>query len=92
MQEHYRARFLWDDLDLRRHFSAMHYAADIGYRKTDVEFYQTIERRTGLRPEQCCLIDDSEPNVETARSAGWPGVLWTGGTRLADISPTWNTR
>jgi putative hydrolase of the HAD superfamily len=92
VQEHHRARYLWDDLGLRRHFSAMHYAADIGYRKTDPEFYQTVERRTGLLPEQCCLIDDSKRNIETAYIAGWQGALWTYGTRLADLSATWNAK
>ena len=92
VQEHHRARYLWDDLGLRRHFRAMHYAADIGFIKTDLEFYQTVERRTGLSPQQCCLIDDSEQNIETAHAAGWRGALWTHGTRLADLSANWNAR
>jgi putative hydrolase of the HAD superfamily len=92
VQEHHRARYLWNHLGLRRHFSAMHYAADIGYRKTDSEFYQTVERRTGLSPEQCCLIDDSQQNIEAAHTAGWQGALWTHGTRLADLSATWNAK
>ena len=90
VQEHHRARYLWDDLGLREHFSAMHYAADIGYRKTDLQFYRTVERRTGLSPQQCCLIDDSKQNIETAHSAGWQGVLWTRGSRLADLSAHWH--
>jgi putative hydrolase of the HAD superfamily len=92
VQEHHRARYLWNDLGLRRHFSAMHYAADIGYRKTDLEFYQTVQRRTGLSPKQCFLVDDSEQNIEAAFTAGWQGALWTRETRLADISANWTAK
>ncbi|SKC75870.1 HAD-IA family hydrolase [Krasilnikoviella flava] len=84
VQEHHRARYLWHDLGLRGRFSAIHYAADIGHRKGEPEFYRAVETRTGMAPRSHCLIDDSPGNVETAREAGWHAVHWTPGLRLAD--------
>jgi putative hydrolase of the HAD superfamily len=90
VQERHRARYLWEILDLRSHFSAMHYAADIGYRKSDPEFYWAVEKRTGLPSAAHYLIDDSEQNMETAHEVGWRGVVWTHGMHLADVSTIWN--
>jgi putative hydrolase of the HAD superfamily len=85
VQEHHRARFLWESLRLREHFTAMHYAADVGHRKGAPEFYRVVASRTGLRPEEHCLLDDDPGNVDTARRAGWHAELWAPGSRLADV-------
>lgn len=84
VQEHHRARFLWETLALRDRFTAMHYAADVGHRKGESAFYRVVESRTGLRPAEHCLIDDDPGNVDTARRAGWHAAHWTGDDRLAD--------
>jgi putative hydrolase of the HAD superfamily len=90
VQERHRARYLWETLDLRSHFVAMHYAADIGYRKSDPEFYRAVEERTGLPPAAHYLIDDSEQNIEIAHEVGWRGEVWRQGIRLADLAEAWN--
>ncbi|MFD6134688.1 HAD-IA family hydrolase [Isoptericola sp. NPDC060257] len=84
VQEHHRAHYLWHDLALRDRFTAIHYAADVGHRKGDTEFYRVVESRTGLEPSAHCLVDDRLANVETARAAGWRAVHWRPGRRLAD--------
>lgn len=85
VQEHHRARFLWESLGLRDHFDAMHYAADVGARKSEVAFYRVVESRTGLCSAQHCLIDDSSENVHAAREAGWQAFLWLPHSRLRDV-------
>jgi putative hydrolase of the HAD superfamily len=90
VQERHHARYLWETLDLRSHSSSTHYAADIGYRKSDPEFYRAVEKRTGLPSAVHYLIDDSEQNIETAHEVGWPGVVWTRGMQLTDVSTIWN--
>ena len=40
VQEHERADYLWRTLDLREHFDAMHYAADLGWTKPAPEFFR----------------------------------------------------
>ena len=83
VQEHERAAYLWDTLRLRDRFNAMHYAADLGSKKSDRQFYAAVESRTGFAPGHLVLVDDTLANVEAARAAGWGGVHWTGGLRLA---------
>ena len=38
--------------------------------KPDVRIYQILIDRNDLAPERCLFIDDSLPNVETARQLG----------------------
>ena len=85
MQEHHRAHYLWETLGLRERFGAMHYAADVGYRKVEPGFYDVVQRRTRLGPELHCLIDDSQENVDAARAAGWRAFLWRPASRLTDV-------
>ena len=85
IQEHERAAYLWNTLGLRNHFDAMHYAADIGWKKTDPEFYAAVETRTGFSGPDLMLLDDTAANVEAARAVGWGGVLWDGTARLSEV-------
>ena len=63
----------------------MHYAADIGWKKTDPEFYAVVEARTGFSGTDLLLLDDTASNVEAARAAGWRGALWDQTARLAEV-------
>jgi putative hydrolase of the HAD superfamily len=85
IQEHHRARFLWESLDLRSDFRAIHYSADVRARKTEIAFYRTVESRTHLQPDKHCLIDDDEINVVAARAAGWQAFRWASDSRLTDV-------
>ena len=85
IQEHERAAYLWSTLGLRDHFDAMHYAAEIGWKKTDPEFYAVVEARTGFSGTDLLLLDDTASNVEAARAAGWRGALWDQTERLAEV-------
>ena len=88
VQEHERAAYLWDTLRLRDRFDAMHYAADLGAKKSDPAFYAAVEARTGFAPQEIVLIDDTEANVDAARRAGWRAFAWTGSARLTDLLST----
>jgi len=85
VQEHHRARYLWETLGLSDRFDAMHYAADLGCAKPDPAFYRAIEARTGLGPDDLALLDDRADNVAAARACGWAGYLWDGRMRLQDL-------
>ncbi len=84
VQEHHRARYLWEILGLGRRFDAMHYAADLGCSKPDPAFYRAIEARTGFSPGHLLLIDDRADNIEGARACGWRTILWDGTRRLGE--------
>jgi putative hydrolase of the HAD superfamily len=85
VQEHERAHFLWEHLGMKDHFDGLHYAADLGCAKPDLAFFQLIEQRTGLLPNEMFFIDDRIENVEAARKAGWSAALWTTETNLMDL-------
>jgi putative hydrolase of the HAD superfamily len=85
VQERERAAYLWDTLGFRNRFDAMHYAADLGCKKSDPAFYAAVEARTGFAPGELMLIDDTPGNIEVARSCGWRAAHWTGEARLADL-------
>jgi putative hydrolase of the HAD superfamily len=85
VQEHHRARYLWETVGFRDRFDAMHYAADLGCAKPAAEFFRAIEARTGFAPEDLMLIDDSPRNVEGARACGWRAALWDGSRSLAEV-------
>jgi putative hydrolase of the HAD superfamily len=85
VQEHERAAYLWDRLGFRGQFDAMHYAADIGAKKSDPAFYVAVEARTGFGGAELLLIDDTASNVEAALAAGWRAAHWTGRDRVAEL-------
>ncbi len=85
VQEHERARYLWEDLDFRSRFDGLHYAADLGCSKPAEDFYRRIETRTGFRPRDLFLIDDKIANVEGAIVSGWAAALWTGSDTLRSL-------
>jgi 2-haloacid dehalogenase len=61
-------------------------SGEIGLIKPDVEIYDKHARDFGLEPAHTVFIDDSYPNVEGARAAGWQAVHFTGAETLkADL-------
>lgn len=85
VQEHERARYLWDDLRFRDQFDGLHYAAQLGCSKPAAAFYNRIEERTGFKPSELFLIDDKSVNVEGAIACGWSASLWTGQKALRSV-------
>ena len=85
VQEHYRARYLWETLGFRDRFDAIHYSADYGCGKPDPAFFEAVAARTGFAPADLTLIDDRSSNVAGARACGWRGVLWDGSRPLAEV-------
>jgi putative hydrolase of the HAD superfamily len=87
VQEHERASFLWENLNFRSRFDGIHYAAELGCVKPDIQFYTSIEARTGFAPHELFFIDDKHANVEGARFCGWAASLWTGKEALRSLIP-----
>ncbi|MBA4042662.1 MAG: haloacid dehalogenase [Sphingobium sp.] len=85
VQEHERARYLWNALDFRNRFDAMHYAADLGCSKPDPLFFRTIESRTRFQSGSMFFVDDRIENVEAAIACGWSAALWTGQVTLHSL-------
>jgi 2-haloacid dehalogenase len=61
-------------------------SGEVGLIKPDVAIYQRHATDFGLEPSRSVFIDDSFPNVEGARAAGWKAVHFTGAEQLkADL-------
>jgi len=72
VQEHHRARYLWDTLGLEAHFDAIHYSAALGATKPDAAFYERLHAKLPVgAPEEVIFLDDALPNVDAARAFGW---------------------
>ncbi|MBW9115821.1 HAD family phosphatase [Rhizobium cauense] len=62
-------------------------SGDVGLIKPDIAIYETHTKSFGLNPAATIFIDDSAPNVEGAKAAGWDAVLFTGADKLrADLA------
>lgn len=87
VQEHERARYLWDTVGFSDQFDGIHYAASLGSVKPDDAFYKKIEERSGFAPKDIFFIDDKIENVEGALNAGWSSAQWTTDARLQKLLP-----
>lgn len=55
---------------LRPHFNAIVGYEDIRFTKPDPEIYFTAAKRLGVRPSECCVIEDAALGVQAAKMAG----------------------
>lgn len=61
-------------------------SGDVKLTKPDIAIYETHTRTFGLTPSATLFIDDSVPNVEAARLAGWHAVHFVDPEKLkADL-------
>lgn len=74
-------------VDLGRHFSATHYAADVGVSKPDPLFYSVALERFGLDPGTTLMVGDRlENDYVPARAVGMHAVLVDRGGTVEDAS------
>jgi putative hydrolase of the HAD superfamily len=85
VQEHERARYIWDELALKQHFDGMHYAAELGWAKPTAPFFRAAATRSGFMPDEIFFIDDKQANVDAARREGWSAAIWDGTRPLASL-------
>jgi len=72
VQEHHRARHLWDTLGLKRHFDAIHYSAALGAWKPEAAFYERLHAKLPVAaPGEVIFLDDVMKNVDAANAFGW---------------------
>ena len=55
---------------LRSHYNVIVGYEDIRFTKPDPEIYFTAAQRLGVRPSQCCVIEDAAMGVQAAKMAG----------------------
>jgi putative hydrolase of the HAD superfamily len=85
VQEHERAKYIWDNLALRETFNSIHYSAALGYSKPNHAFYRAVESASRLSPDAIFFIDDKVENVAAAKECGWTAALWTGKVTVREL-------
>ncbi len=65
------------DLEFFDHVDGGILSYRVGIIKPDPAIYELLIKRYGLIPENCVFIDDREENIETARSLGMHGIVFT---------------
>jgi HAD superfamily hydrolase (TIGR01509 family) len=63
-------------------FERRFYSYDLGGVKTARQTFEKVLAAIGAPASQCVFIDDHRPNVETARSVGLDGILFTDAAAL----------
>lgn len=69
-QEKYRMKYLLEEVGLAQHFDGVFCTCDIGYDKSQPEFWQFVLKKLDLAPEEILFFDDKQKNVDTARTLG----------------------
>lgn len=70
-QEKYRAEFLLNKLGLDKFFDGRFISCQVGFSKSDDEFFQNvIENISPVAPQKIMFWDDDEKNLEPARKLG----------------------
>ncbi len=76
-QEHYRAAYLWNDLEFRKYFREMFYSANLGHLKNTPQFFEHINVALDIGPAERPLFFDDQPSVVSlARETGWDAYVF----------------
>jgi putative hydrolase of the HAD superfamily len=76
VQEHHRAKYIWETLGLHEHFDGMLYSAALGVKKPDAAFFErAIAKIAATSPDEILFLDDRTDNVAAATAAGWRAFL-----------------
>ncbi|MDD5489220.1 MAG: HAD family hydrolase [Candidatus Moranbacteria bacterium] len=74
-QSSYTKREL-EELGIAKYFSRFIFSSDIGYKKTDPEFYRICLRITGKKPEECLMVGDNYlQDIVIPKSVGLYAIL-----------------
>jgi putative hydrolase of the HAD superfamily len=84
-QERYRVAYMRREMALEGEFDDLFVSCEIGVAKPAAEFFFAIQKRLGAAATDLLLIDDSEPNAEGARAAGWDAMHYRGRADVPQI-------
>lgn len=77
-QEKYRAHYLWQNLELSKHFDGSFFSCDLGARKNETVYWEKVLAKLGNPdPAEVVFWDDELENVATAKQAGIEAHLFT---------------
>ena len=74
-QEKYRGEYIKKNLDLEKHLDGFFYSHEIGYSKSEKEFFETILKKLNLETNEIAFCDDEQKNIEIAKELGISAFL-----------------
>ncbi|MEA3399041.1 MAG: HAD-IA family hydrolase [Patescibacteria group bacterium] len=83
-QEKYRKDYIWNKLELKNEFDGIFCTCDIGYDKSDREYWDYVLEELNLKPEEVMFFCDSQKNVDNANSFGIKSYYYEGIYSLED--------
>ncbi|MBC7836453.1 HAD-IA family hydrolase [Acetobacteraceae bacterium] len=84
-QEKYRAHYLLERLDLKNKLDGGFFSCDLGFQKSQPEFFEQVIEKLGVQPTDILYWDDDPQNVEVAKALGIDARLYTGIEDLGNI-------
>lgn len=77
-QEKYRIQYLEDVVGLKEYFDGTFVTCNVGFDKSESEFFEHVMKELSLRPEEILFFDDTQMNVDTAGSMGISAHFYDG--------------
>ena len=77
-QEKHRMQYLWDQVGLSHHFDGTFCTCDIGFDKSQREYWDCVIAALGLPPEEIMFFDDTQKNVDMAKEMGIDAHFYDG--------------
>ncbi len=74
-QEKYRANYISNNLKFKEYFDELYYSCDLGYSKSQKEFFEVIIKKLNLKPEEIIYWDDED--IEMAKEVGINASVYT---------------
>ncbi len=74
--EKYRARYILNDMGLGKHFDKAFFSCDLGYTKSDQEFFENVIADVKLQPKEILYLDDDPKNIEIAKMQGINSIIY----------------
>ncbi len=76
-QERNRANYMKLEMGFNSSLDGVFASSDLGFRKPDLGFYQSLQNKIQLSASEIIFWDDSLENVSAAREAGWKAEVFT---------------
>jgi putative hydrolase of the HAD superfamily len=69
-QEKYRGEYIKNNLGLEKNLDGFFFSYELGYSKSEKEFFEKILEKLNLQPSEVIFLDDEAENVEVAKKLG----------------------
>lgn len=77
-QEKYRIQYLEEVVGLKEYFDGTFVTCNVGFDKSEPEFFEHVMKELSLRPEEILFFDDTQKNVDTAGAMGISAHFYDG--------------